>query len=148
MTESKQGPASEKGKRHDLVEQILEQVDAEHGPGGRKALNTAIDSLLRICANAQSMVDRDERWRVRKGAKADEVIDMVFDSVRDCEHEFRRTREHAAPKKDDKSPHPLGAVAELLVAKTLATFAGQEAVQDISKWMRKAEKKMAERSQS
>lgn len=141
MTEPKDGQSGRTGQQQAPADTARPSDDDFSGESERKAFSIVIDSLLRICTNAQNIIDRDERWQVGKKASANEVMDVVFDSVRDCEQEYRRWRA-AAPKKGE-GPHPLGAVAELLVAKTIATFGGTEAVQDLSKWTRKAEAKLS-----
>lgn len=145
MSESNHSPSGNETLRQDLIEKTPEGDDGRHSQSERKTFGKLIGSLLRICTNAEHMLERDERWHVRKNASANDVLDTVFDSMRDCEQEYRRWRT-AAPEKKVNSPHPLGAVAELLVAKTLATVGGEEAVKDLSKWTRKAESKFAGRA--
>lgn len=142
MTEPKDGRPRRPRQQQELANAPREGDDDRSSDSERKVFDIVIGSLLRVCTNAQNILDRDERWHVRKKASVDEVMDVVFDSVRDCEQEYRRWRK-AAPEKGEGSPHPLGAVAELLAAKTLATFGGTEAVKDLSKWMRKAESKFS-----
>lgn len=153
MTSSKHLPAGKQNGRDERIRNVLDTVDDRHEGSGRAAVNGLLGSFRRICLRAQDMLDRDDRWRVRENASADEVIDVVFDSVRESDREYRRWRNGDAPAQPEsllaesiRSPHPLGAVAEQLVAKTLATFAGREAVQDLSKWTTRAESKIARRT--
>lgn len=145
MTESKSAQPDESDQG--TAKSAPESDGGEAGDSERKAFGMVIDSLLRVCRNAQYMLDRDDLWVMRKNASADEVMDVVFESVRACEQEYHRWRQATPPRKPkDGSPHPLGAVAELLAAKTLATFGGSEAVQDLSKWMHKADSRFARRT--
>jgi hypothetical protein len=140
MTESTSAQPDESDPRQGAAKSAPESDGGEAGDHERKVFGMIVDSVLRVCTNAQYMLDRDDLWVVRKDASVNEVMDVVFDSVRDCEQEYRRWRQGVSPRKpkDGNPPHPLGAVAELLAAKTLATFGGSEAVQDLSKWMHKA----------
>lgn len=128
-------------RRHDKLAKVLDTVGALHDGRRRKGANGFLASIQRICGVAERMLAKDERWTMRKGANADDVLNVVFTSVRDCEQEYRGWREDKQAGRDDVSPHPFGVIAEQLAAKTIATFGGAEAVQDLRKWTSRAEAK-------
>lgn len=128
-------------RRHDKLAKVLDTVGALHDGRRRKGANGFLASIQRICGVAERMLAKDERWKMRKDANADDVLDVVFTSVRDCEQEYRGWRDDRKAGRDDLSPHPFGVVAEQLAAKTIATFGGAEAVKDLRKWSSRAEAK-------
>lgn len=130
--------------RRDQLTRVLDAVGVAHDGGHREGANGFLGSIQRICRTAERMLADNDLWRMRKGANADDMLGVVFDSVRDCEQEYRNSDREKRRGTGEVSPHPFGVVAEHLAAKTIATFGGAEAVQDLRKWTLRAETKFAE----
>lgn len=128
-----------------LAREILNIVDDRHDGQARRTVNGLLGSIFRICRRARGMVARDDRWQVREGAGAEDYLKVVFGSVRDCEVEYQRWRGDRDDGRPDVNPHVVGMLAEQLLAKSLATFGGREAVEDICKWTERADASLARR---
>lgn len=98
--------------RGDNLTEALDAVGAAHDAVPRGGSDVFLASIQRICVVAERMLTQGNR--------------------RAC------AENQTAPS--PPSLHPLGAIAEHLAAKTIASFGGRGAVQDLRKWMLRAER--------
>lgn len=128
----------------DKVAEVIGTVDRHHDGKGSAAARVLLDSFHRICRAGEDMIARDELWKSEGAEGGERFTDAVLDSAAESGERYRRWRkpEQDETEADTGSPHPLGAVAEFLVAKTIASFGGEKAVKELGRWTRDTESRL------
>lgn len=133
----------DKGDVIDRVAEVIGTVDRHHDGKGSAAARTLLDSFQRICRAADGMIARDDVWKPGDADGADRFADTVIEATSASGETFRRWRAPGETGDAEASPHPLGAVAEFLVARTIASFGGEKAVHELARWTRDTESRLA-----
>lgn len=139
LNESRPG----RGDGIDKVLGLIETVDQHHDGKASAAAKALLDSFHRICRTAEGMLSGDGRQPVTREQGTDGAVDAVLDTVGECETEYRRWHSQKDAGQEGVSPHPAGAIAEHLVARTIAAFGGADAVKSLEDWTLKTESRLA-----
>ena len=100
-------------RRREKLTEALDAVGAAHDALPRSRGDFFLTSMRRICTAAERMLAPDGR----------------------------RDRSENQTAAEPPPSHRLGAIAEHLAAKTIATFGGRDAVRDLRRWTRRAQPK-------